>query len=507
MSRYYILLFVMTFAATAYGQSSLSFQPHLGPLGHSLTGTSATTVTPSNEWDALNTTSTLDSFFTAILSTYHVPGLAACIVKKDSILWQGYYGYADLPKNKPITDSTIFMACSISKTIIVTALMQLYERGKFKLDDSVNAYLPFQVRNPRYPGTPITFRMLLTHTSSIRDNWNVMPWQPGDYPIPLATYCQEYFTPGGQYYNASLNFSRSVPGTTYQYSNIGGTLAGYLVEVMSGVPFDNYCRDSVFVPLQMSKASWFLRDLDTNLVARPYTYSSGMYVDNGLLGFPFYPCGQLRMTAASLARFLMANINGGELRGTQILDTATVRMIRTVYVPTIVSPFQYQGGLIWWKEQYTRHKLWGHDGSFLGAATAMYLSEVDSTGVIFLANTDWSFPLESTIVNRLIDEAHTITGGVHNTIADVPELFQLFQNYPNPFNPSTTIKFELSKSLQVRLSVYDMLGREVAVLVNKREDAGVHQTKFDASNLASGVYLYRLQAGELLQSRKLIILR
>ncbi len=100
-----------------------------------------------------------------------------------------------------------------------------------------------------------------------------------------------------------------------------------------------------------------------------------------------------------------------------------------------------------------------------------------------------------------------ITASVSEPSCELPTMFGVEQNYPNPFNPSTTIKYELPKSSMVRLSVYDMLGREVAVLVNKREDAGVRQTRFDASNLASGVYLYRLQAGDFLQSRKLIILR
>jgi hypothetical protein len=84
---------------------------------------------------------------------------------------------------------------------------------------------------------------------------------------------------------------------------------------------------------------------------------------------------------------------------------------------------------------------------------------------------------------------------------------ELLQDYPNPFNPSTTIKFELPKSSDVRLSVYDMLGREVSVLVNERRDAGVYEVKFDASELASGVYLYTLQAGDSVQSRKLLVLR
>jgi len=91
-------------------------------------------------------------------------------------------------------------------------------------------------------------------------------------------------------------------------------------------------------------------------------------------------------------------------------------------------------------------------------------------------------------------------------IAIIPDdLF--FINYPNPFNPNTVIRFELPTPTQVRLSVYDLMGREVSVLVNQRRDAGVHQVRFDGSNFASGVYFYRLQTGEFLQTRKFLLLR
>ena len=83
----------------------------------------------------------------------------------------------------------------------------------------------------------------------------------------------------------------------------------------------------------------------------------------------------------------------------------------------------------------------------------------------------------------------------------------LCQNYPNPFNPTTTIKYELPNSSVVMLSMYDLLGREASVLVNERKDAGVYEVKFDGSNLASGVYLYQIQVGDFVQSKKLIILK
>jgi hypothetical protein len=89
----------------------------------------------------------------------------------------------------------------------------------------------------------------------------------------------------------------------------------------------------------------------------------------------------------------------------------------------------------------------------------------------------------------------------------MPMTYELKQNYPNPVNPSTTITYELLKSSMVRLSVYDILGREVSVLVSERREAGVHEVKFDGSGLSSGVYLYRLQAGEFVQTRKLVLLQ
>jgi hypothetical protein len=109
--------------------------------------------------------------------------------------------------------------------------------------------------------------------------------------------------------------------------------------------------------------------------------------------------------------------------------------------------------------------------------------------------------------------------GVDN-LSSILEQFLLAQSFPNPVNLSSTIKYELPKSALVELSVYDMLGREVSVLVNERKEAGVHVVGFDASGLSSGVYFYRLQAGDpstssgpraesrgFVQTRKLLLLR
>jgi len=89
----------------------------------------------------------------------------------------------------------------------------------------------------------------------------------------------------------------------------------------------------------------------------------------------------------------------------------------------------------------------------------------------------------------------------------VPKKYSLLQNYPNPFNPSTTIKYSIVIKGEVKLTIYDILGREVSVLVNEVKDPGYYEVNFNASNLASGVYFYRLVAGNFVSTRKMLLLK
>jgi hypothetical protein len=94
-----------------------------------------------------------------------------------------------------------------------------------------------------------------------------------------------------------------------------------------------------------------------------------------------------------------------------------------------------------------------------------------------------------------------------STKKGIPDKFELSANYPNPFNPSTTIGFDLPEAAKVRLAVYDMLGREVALLADEERPAGQHSVRFDAGRLSSGMYIYRLQAGSFTQTKKLMLLK
>ena len=89
----------------------------------------------------------------------------------------------------------------------------------------------------------------------------------------------------------------------------------------------------------------------------------------------------------------------------------------------------------------------------------------------------------------------------------LPKEFKLYNNYPNPFNPSTTIKYDLPKETQVTLKVFDVTGKEVATLVNKKQKAGYFEVNFNASNLASGIYLYRLITSDYVKTNKMILIK
>ncbi len=329
----------------------------------------------------------LDSFIVAYMDEHHIPGLAAAVVKNGDIIWTGDYGNAYFTPDIPVSDSTLFMLASVSKTVTGTALMQLYEEGYFDLNDPVNDYLPFPVVHPQYPNTDITFFMLLTHTSGIRDNWFVMNYYHGDSPIPLGEYLEGYLVPGGAWYHPILNFAPWEPGTQYEYCNNAVALIGYLVEVIAGTPFDQYCQNNVFAPLDMTETAWFLAQLDTMDVAEPFHWDGDEYVGYGHFGYSDYPSGQLRTSAEQLARFLSSYLKYGACGTERILDSTTVALMTSPQIPGI-DPSQ---GLIWYTFNLGGRQLWGHGGGDFGVTTEMYLCREQNSGVVILTNGESYF--------------------------------------------------------------------------------------------------------------------
>jgi hypothetical protein len=121
-----------------------------------------------------------------------------------------------------------------------------------------------------------------------------------------------------------------------------------------------------------------------------------------------------------------------------------------------------------------------------------------------IASGSWHYRLKQIDLDGTIHYSEPIQIDIVTDVAETtPTQFSLAQNYPNPFNPSTTIRFEIAKAELVSLKVYDMLGREVATIINEQMNAGRYALPFNASNLASGTYIYRLQAGSFVATKKM----
>lgn len=372
----------------------------------------------------------LDEFIVQMLERDRAPGFAAAVAVRDRLVWSGGYGRADVYRDIAMTPTTLQNIGSISKTATATAVMQQWEAGRFQLDDDVCDYLPYRVRNPRYPETAITFRQLLTHRSSIKDGpayWD--SYACGDPAVPLNTWIEQYFTRNGEYYDPAGNFHDWQPGTANPpappdpYTNVGFGLLGHLVERLADAPFHDYCREHIFAPLSMDQTGWLLSKIDSSRHAVPYSLlpddfdpaeggiesllpaanltedmlTPGSYLPHCLYSFFNYPDGLVRTSVDELSRFLRVYMNGGTLGRAQILEPATIELM--------LSQRHFGRGLCWGtRELRNGDLLWGHGGGDPGISTYMGFRQRDNVGVIMFYNYDRPGDGAQEILERLFAE-------------------------------------------------------------------------------------------------------
>ncbi len=488
----------------------------------------------------------------AIKTKYKLAGLSVTVFRNENILAAGSAGLADVSRSFPITDSTMYRIASISKTVAATALMQLYEQGRFKLDDDVNSALGFSLRNPNYPNDAITFRMILSHTAGLTDGsgYDGFLSATGSSVIPPIS---SLLIPSGSHYTSDMWLNKK-PGTYFTYSNISFGVVGTLVERISGERFDLYCRDHLFRPLGLD-ASFNVSALrNINNLAVLYRTSGGQWVaqtDNykgvppaprdlsgyviGSNGSLFGPQGNLRISAKDLAKFMIARMNGGIVNGVRILNDSTAALMNTpVWTDNGLNGNNYYGLFRSWGlgTHITTNTangdilfggkiMAGHPGEAYGLISdAYYELKKNGVGFVFMTNgKDGAYAFGTASAFYTVEEA--VFAAVNEFLNSVPlsvrseprmlsPTLELQQNFPNPFNPATTIEYSLPSSKinhHVVLKVYDVLGNDVATLVNERKSSGKYSVTFDAASLSSGVYFSQLHIGGLVVTRRMLLLK
>jgi CubicO group peptidase (beta-lactamase class C family) len=239
----------------------------------------------------------LDGFMPYALKAGDIPGAVVVVVKDGQPLTMRGFGYSDLKAHKPVDPNlTLFRPGSVSKLFTWTAVMQLVQAGKLNLDADINTYLDFKI--PPKDGKPITLRNLMTHTPGFAETAKYLIEFGEKHPQPLGKILSRW-VPERIY----------APGTMPAYSNYGASVAGYIVERVSGEPFDSYVQRHIFATAGMTHST-FDQPLPAGL--KPYmskAYKPGTSEPQPYEVIGMAPAGALASTGADMGRFMIAHLN------------------------------------------------------------------------------------------------------------------------------------------------------------------------------------------------------
>lgn len=385
-----------------------------------------------------------------------IAGATFAIVKDGKIIFAQGYGYADLKTRAPvIADQTLFRPGSVSKLFTWTSVMQLVEQGKLNLDTDVNTYLDFKI--PEKFGKPITLRNIMTHTAGFEESVSELFLEKPSQLFPLREYLIKH-----------MPERIFPPGKVVAYSNYATTVAGYIVQRVSGEPFDQYVANHIFKPLGMNSSSFTQLPPPALMknMAKGYKQAS----DPKPVPFEVVeaaPAGSLSSTATDMARFMMAHLNGGQYDGARILKPETVKEMHSLNY--VLAPGLNGFDLGFYQENRNGHQIIGHGGDtevfhsdlhLITDANVGFFMSMNSVGkdgaaenvrvAIFRAFLDRYFPytppVEKTTADPSKDNARVVGYYVASRRKDTALrlLFQLGQTAVTE-QPDKTITVEMLK--------------------------------------------------------------
>ena len=319
-----------------------------------------------------------------IIKEFNVIGLSVAVVKNNRIVYTQSLGLKNIESNTPLSDSNIFRIASISKSFSATSIMQLVEAKKLSLDDDFGKLVGFPVRNPKFPETVITLRMVMSHTSSINDSQGYFSFDSIN-PAKSANWAKCY--------------NSYEPGKGYQYCNLNYNMTGAVLEKISGERFDQSVKHHVLDPLHLY-GGYCVDSLDNSLFATLYEYDSasakfaaatGAYnprkeeLRNYTMGYStpaFSPTGGMKISATDLAKYMMMHMNYGKYNGVRIITKKSAKTMQTK-----IADEEGYGLAISTVEDLIPGKLMkGHTGSAYGLYSAMFFNPEEKFGIVVITN-------------------------------------------------------------------------------------------------------------------------
>jgi CubicO group peptidase (beta-lactamase class C family) len=307
----------------------------------------------------------LDGYMPYALHSGDIAGAVVAIVKDGKILTERGYGFSDVEKRTPVDPKkTLFRPGSVSKLFTWTAVMQLVEQGKVSLDADINQYLDFKI--PAFDGKPVTMRNLMQHTAGFEEQAKGI--LSDDPESPSFEALLKVWVPNRVF----------APGSTPSYSNYGASLAGYIVQRLSGESFDSYIEKQLFAPLDMRLSS-FRQPLPPNLVplmSKGYSRASADPKAYEIIGPA--PAGSLAAPAEDMAHFMIAHLQGGEYNGQRILSAATAGQMHNS--PLTVIPPLNRMELGFFETNINGHEVIAHLGDTDSFHTSLHLYLQEGVG-------------------------------------------------------------------------------------------------------------------------------
>jgi CubicO group peptidase (beta-lactamase class C family) len=301
-----------------------------------------------------------------------VPSVSIALVRGDSIVWKAAFGYANVRTKTAATTDTLYSTGSTFKSATATALMQLEEQGKFKLDQPVNKYLgDVQVQDRLQAEKPVTFRHMLSHWSGLTAGANTKPLWGRELPKSLEKMV------------AGL-YSVRAPETKWEYNNYAYGMAGLLIEKISGQEYEKYMVEHVLTPLGVTTPHPVYPSPEmVEVMALPYEPGgpNGKPKPVEQVHFDVYPAGDIYLTAEDMARFLEMHLNGGMFRGKRILSEASVN---TMHEPQFGGTYAFGFSV---RKDPNGHTIISHSGGIPGQSSYMAGDLDAKVGVYFMSNS------------------------------------------------------------------------------------------------------------------------
>jgi CubicO group peptidase (beta-lactamase class C family) len=256
--------------------------------------------------------------------------VSIALVSGDRVVWTAAYGHANATTRSAATPATIYSTGSTGKSVTAAAVMKLVEQGRVELDQPVNRYLrDARVQDRLQSETPVTVRMLLNHTSGLTCDARTRPVYSRTLPPSLKELTER-------------TYSIRAPGVRYEYCNSAYGIAGYLIEQVTGQSYESFIVEHILGPLGVTTPSPVNPSAEmVDLMAQPYRRGeNGQPVPVARVFFDVVPAGDIYMTAGDMARFLGAQLNGGEFDGARILSAESVAEMQRNQVPPMAEAVQ-----------------------------------------------------------------------------------------------------------------------------------------------------------------------